>query len=129
MSLDALIGQKESTLRIVGPDGQPFLGANGEPWTITIAGPTHPKGFQAEEAMRLRVLRQMEGKGETAEEYIDRVIEPLVVRTIAWTPIQLGGEPFLCTPENARKLYRESDVVRKQVEGFIFRSVNFLKPQ
>lgn len=129
MSLDALIGQKESVLRILGPDNNPFMGADGEPWTITIAGPTHPKGFQAEEALRLRVLKQLDGKGETAEEYIDRVIEPLVIRTLSWTPINLGNEPFPCTPENARKLYRESDLVRKQVEGFIFRSANFLKPQ
>lgn len=129
MQLDALFSSPESDLEIVGPDGKPFVGADGEPWKIRIAGPTHPMGFKAEESMRLRVLRQMESGKETPDDYIDRVLEPLILRTLSWTPINLGDKPFPCTAENARKLYRESDVVRKQVEGFIYKTANFLKPR
>lgn len=128
MSLDSLIGQKEARLKILGPDGSPFFGSDGDQWSIVIAGPTHARGFQAEEMMRLHALRSLDGKGETAEQYIDRVIEPLVTRTISWSPIMFNGEPFVCTPENARKLYRESDLVRKQVEAFAYRSSSFLNP-
>ena len=126
--LESLIGKKQADVAIIGPDGAPFVGADGDQWRITIAGPTHPKGFAAEEAMRLRALRQLDGRGETAEEYIDRVLEPLVTRTIGWTPVTLNGEPFVYSSENARKLYRESDLVRKQVEVFIYRSASFLNP-
>jgi hypothetical protein len=129
MQLDSLFSSPESVIEINGPDGKPFIGADGEPWRITIAGPTHAMGFKAEESMRIRVLRAMDGSKETESDYIERVLEPLVIRTLAWSPINLGGAPYLCTPENARKLYRESDLVRKQVEGFIYKSGNFLKPQ
>ena len=129
MTLDSLIGAKEAKLTILGVDGSPFVGADGEPWTITIAGPTHAKGFAAEETMRLRALKLLEGKGETSEEYIDRVLEPLILRTIAWSPITLAGQPFPCTPENVKRVYRESDFVRKQVEGFVYKTSNFLNPQ
>jgi hypothetical protein len=128
MSLENLIGTKQAELAIVGADGAPFHGSDGDQWKITIAGPTHPKGFAAEEMLRLHALRSLEGKGETSEQYIERVIEPLVTRTLSWSPITFHGEPFPCTQENARKLYRESDLVRKQVEGFIYKTANFLKP-
>lgn len=124
----ALFEKPETALEIKGPDGAPFMGSDGEPWRITIAGPSHAQGFRAEEAMRLRVLRQMTDKDKAAnpaEDYIERVLEPLVLRTIDWSPINQNGKPFLFTPENARLLYRTSDLVRKQVEGFVYRAENF----
>ena len=67
--------------------------------------------------MRLRALKLLEGKGETSEEYIDRVLEPLILRTIAWSPITLAGQPFPCTPDNVKRVYRESDLCANKSRG------------
>jgi hypothetical protein len=119
---------EEAWLPIMGADSKPFVGSDGEQFKIKIAGPTHSAGFRADEALRLRVLKQMTnqtGVETIAEDYIARVLEPLVLRTLDWTPISQGDQLFVCNEENARRLYRQSDLVRKQVEGFIYRAENF----
>lgn len=127
--LENLFEEQVVKLDIIGPDGTPFIGTDGEGWWITIAGPSHPAGFKAEEVARLRVFKQMTGKQEVdvADDYIERIIGPLVIRTLEWGPINQGGKPFHCTPNNVRALYTKSDLVRKQVEGFVYHAENFRK--
>lgn len=131
MDLLDLFEKTEEWLEIKTGDGKTsFIGADGEPFRILIAGPAHPRAFRAEELVRHRVLREMsgEGRGEvTPDQYIERALEPLIIRTLDWSPIMSNGAIFPCTPENVKYLYRNSDLVRKQVEGFVFRAENFQK--
>lgn len=131
MDLLDLFEKTEEWLEIKMGDGKTsFIGADGEPFRIKIAGPAHPMAFRAEEVVRHRVLREMSGeaKAETSpDQYIERALEPLIIRTLDWSPIFSNGNLFPCTPANVKHLYRNSDLVRKQVEGFVFRSENFQK--
>lgn len=125
--LNTLFESEEFWLPIMALDGKtPFIGADGEPWRIKLAGPTHDLGFKAEEDMRGRIIRAAAGEDPT-ETYIDRALAPLVTRTLGWTPVTLGGGTFHYSPENAKLLYRKGDYIRRQVERALQTNEGFRK--
>jgi hypothetical protein len=78
--------------------------------TVTIAGPEHPKRKAIEFSKQRRMITALARTGkieitDPVEQEQDK-IDLLVACTLAWADIaDAGGEPILCTAENARKLY------------------------
>lgn len=86
-------------------------------WTWTFAGPGHPATVAIDKEQNARFIareqakeraqvngKKWKGTDETPEELRERTIDYIVARLLRWTEIEMGGEPFPCTPANARKI-------------------------
>jgi hypothetical protein len=74
------------------------------------------KKYAENEAKRIQDARK--GKDTSAidlDELEDLAIESAIVRIISWRGITDGGEEVVFTPDNARKILKEHDWIRKQV--------------
>jgi len=106
---------------VISPrDGQPVM-SYGEPWTITLAGPTHPATLRAEQGRYRRMIKLGGIYGdnilppEVAHEVVRRVVAE---RMIAWTPIDLAGEMRIeCTPDNAERVLAAA--------GWLYHDIHF----
>tara|TARA_Y100000310_G_scaffold324866_2_gene387347 strand:- start:13194 stop:13604 length:411 start_codon:yes stop_codon:yes gene_type:complete len=82
---------------------------------------------QVKEASRKLDLKELRGDTDTQKELL---AELLAVATISWTGIGFGSEEeeFPCTPENAKKLYSDSDTdwIVEQVVPFMRLRRNFV---
>jgi len=102
--------------------GNTVMGSDGEPWRIVFAGPDHQKASRLSPRQQRRMLaRMMAGRDDAMEAQI----APLVKRTLAWSPVELEGKPFPCTPENARRLFSRSVTIRRQAERFLVSEGSF----
>lgn len=85
-------------------------------WTWTFAGPGHEKTIEQRNRLaRERIRReqaweqaQVNGKKfkapeETPEERFQNNIRLITDRLLDWSPVAMDGQPFPCTPENARQ--------------------------
>lgn len=112
------------------PDGTPASGGGGRLVTITLAGMDSDTYGRAERAVRDRLLQRaggaVRGAPISAEPQDAESIELLVACTLAWDGIGDAGGPLPCTPDNARRLYRDFPFLREQVDRFIADRKNFL---
>lgn len=118
-------------LHLRHPDtGKPLFDKDGKPVTIRLAGPDSKRFQDAERWITDRQMQANKGKRNftlTADDIDEYEIERLARCTIAWSPMTQRGEPFACTPENARALYRSNLALRRQVKEFIEERGNFSK--
>lgn len=92
---------------------------SGEPttWTITFAGPGHPKSIEYFDRIARQNLREEASKEQARvngrkwkaeDESLDarrqKNLEMIVSRMIRWSPVRINGEEMPFTPENAMKL-------------------------
>jgi len=112
-------------------DGQPVM-SYGEPWTITLAGPTHPATLRAEQGRYRRMVELGTVYGdnplppEVAHEVVRRAV---AARMIAWTPIDLAGEMRLeCTPDNAERVLQKAGWLYHDIHFALERRTAFLAP-
>lgn len=86
-------------------------------WTWVFAGPGHPTTVAIDREQNARFIareqakeraqvngKKWKGAEETPEELRQRTIDYIVARLLRWSEIELGGEPYPCTPDNARKI-------------------------
>ena len=86
-------------------------------WTITLAGPSHPKSvaYRDDQARRdihkanlveqARVNgRKYKAQDETPAEQRQKFIEGMVARIVTWTPIKVGGKQYDFSDANAVEL-------------------------
>jgi hypothetical protein len=93
--------------------------AKGRPtnWVWTFAGPGHPKAVALSNRLSRERLRKeaeqeqarVNGKKWKAEQdSVDELARQnadiIVERLLGWSSVQMAGEDYPCTPENARKL-------------------------
>lgn len=110
-------------LRLTLPDSDKVaLGSDKQPMIIKLAGPDSAK-YRA--IMRERAARR--AKGEDVGDIYDLTNDDLAALTLGWSKnIGFGGKDEVeCTPENARKLYEISTIIRTQALNFILRPVSF----
>jgi hypothetical protein len=74
------------------------------------------------EESSLKYLAEMTKGWRTATEYNEQTDEPIEFKPC----ITLKGEDWDCGFENARKLYRQFPVIRRQVDKYINEDANFL---
>lgn len=91
----------------------------GEPttWTITFAGPGHPKTREqtdrlarqalrdSQEQERARVNgRKWKGEEKSPDDVRSANVDFVADRIIGWSPIRLNGEEVVFSPESAKRL-------------------------
>lgn len=133
-SLDDFALEESSDLNLKNAKGEP------SGWVWTFAGPGHPSTVAADERMAKRRLaiqeeqekarvngRKWKGTGDTVEDERDRNIDYIVARLLRWSDgMTVNGEPFPCTPENARKVLLNPGLgVYEQVNTFLLDERSF----
>lgn len=111
-------------------------------WTWFFAGPGHPATIAADERQAKRLLavmdeqertrvngRKWKGTGDTPEDIRERTIEYIAARLLRWTDgMTLDGQPFPCTPENARKMLSNPALgIYEQANDFLRDERSFTK--
>jgi hypothetical protein len=127
--LDAVIAQDEegSVIPINQKNGDPYLGADGSPSTITVLGSESKRYRQTKDSIQRRSMRSRSVKMEPADLLKNR-IDLAAASVIDWSGWEDGTKPYPCTPENAKVLFR-ADHILEQVEMGIFAHADFfVKP-
>ncbi len=134
--IDALASTDEADLEIVDLDG------NKTGWVWTFGGPGHPATIAIDNEQNARFIqrenskerahangRKWKGSDDTAEELRARSVNYIVARLLRWSDMVMGGQPFPCTPDNARKLLsdRRMGVVYDQANTFLIEERSFTK--
>lgn len=136
--LGQLIDQDTARVPINDEAGNRIVGQDGEPWYIEVAGPTHDATKEArnigirqslsnQRRARLKGAALENIQDQEIEEIANQQLEPLAIRTVGWGPISLGGKPFPFSRENARQMYRTSQLIRNQVAKFLEAETSFLR--
>lgn len=96
---------------------------------ITLAG-QDSEVYQKEivKFRREQIDRAIDSKKEKEDDSEDIELRLLVACTISWEGIEWEGKPMECTPENALKLYSNSQLgwLKRQVDRFIHTTGNYL---
>lgn len=123
--LDAIIAEDEegTAIPINQKNGDPYLGADGKPSTITVLGSESKKYRQAKDAIQRRNLRSRATRPEPSDLLKNR-IELASAVVVSWSGWEDKGQPYPCTPENVKNLFR-ADHILEQVESGIFAHADF----
>lgn len=111
-------------------DGRPMLHDDGRPVTITMRGRF---SFSVQAADRdianRRLDAQARGIRVTVESSEAEVTDILVAATKLWSFDTLDGQPFHCTPENARRFWTDARFahLRRGGERFTYEDARFTK--
>lgn len=112
--------------------GQP-LTSDGEPVRVRLAGPDGTRfrtaRRQVREALmeRLAAARERGDAAALAQLEAEAEIEMAAALTLDWENVRLpSGERFACSPDNARRLYRDLPWLLAQVGGFAAERANFI---
>jgi len=138
VDLSAFIPQDTADLEILKPGG-----VEGTGWTVTFAGPSHPKTIAFGNELSRKNLRrsrlieaaQVNGKKFKPEEReVDEVrrenVSFVVSRIVGWTPVRLGpGEPIAFSEEAATNLLIDPKLgwVLNQMTEFLAEERSFTK--
>lgn len=111
----------------------------GDPtdWKITFAGPTHAATIKLRNETQRAAFREMrksqsrryrdDDADDSKDDVAENVVKMLLARTLGWSDVTFGGEPYPFTEENARKLYRGNPLIRAQALNFLSEDANFLQ--
>jgi hypothetical protein len=109
--------------------GNPLLDKSGKPMTLTLAGKDSDRFRMAQEEQREFRLRKAIQTGQERPTLADmraETIDLIAACTISWS-IMVDGEPYPCTRENVREVYRRLPWLVEQADEFITGRANFLK--
>lgn len=124
MDINSIIEQDSTEYELKNPKTEEGTGI-----FITLAGPEHEKRRAAAFAAQRRTRKQLaKVKGEGVwralaesdpEEEEEQLTDSLVVCTLSWRNLELDGQPYEFSAENARKLYTDPRLawVRRQVRA------------
>lgn len=123
----AVIAETGYTFKVELPDGTPT------DFEITVRGSQAPKvkahgkavfnRLQVKEKAAKRQNKEVEFNLDEAE---DMAVESAVVRIVTWTGLEEDGKVVKFTEENAKRIMRELDWVRKQVLDQADNAANFV---
>jgi hypothetical protein len=111
-------------------------------WRWTFSGPAHPITIKLDNEANTRAVERQKaitraqvngkkwgGDDETADDIRDRNIRYIVTRLLRWSDMTMEGQPFPCTPENARMILsdRRFFLVYDQANAFLLEDKSFTK--
>lgn len=113
--VEASVAQDEQgvVIPIMDKNGDPYLGADGKPSTMTVLGSDAKKVRLASEAIQRRAIR-MRGR-VTPADLKANAIDAATAAVTAWSGWEDKSQPLACTPENVRTVLA-FDHIRFQVE-------------
>lgn len=132
----AITAVKEAPLEILDLNG------NGTGWIWTFAGPGHPITIEADRLSAQETLnreaeiertqvngRKWKGAAEKVDDRRARNIGYVVKRLLRWSDIEMNGEAFPCTPENATAVLSNPDMptLYEQANTFLAADKSFSK--
>lgn len=109
------------------PSGAPMLTDDKKPVTITLLGHDADVVTELANEQANRHFRQGLGAKITAEGALANEIELLVKATVSWSGLVFEGEELKCTPDNARRIYRDFPFIRDQARAFMSDRANFYR--
>ena len=128
--IGTLVGEDESTgqfMQLTHPvNGEPLLDGDNKEIGIYLLGKDSSVYRNAQRSVTNRRLNSKGSSTITAERIEAEAIEILAKCTVSWTGILYKGEPLVCGPGAARKLYTEAPWVKEQVDEFIAERANHL---
>lgn len=92
---------------IYQPNGDPYLGADGQPSTITVLGSESKAYKEARRAQQRRIFKAARSGGVsqmTPEESERDAVALAASAVIDWSGWEANGQPLPCTQENVRAL-------------------------
>lgn len=107
----------------------PIEGEEGNQTTITLHGPDSTAQKEVTRKFQNKALKDGVKRKKlniSAEQMDAQALALTVAATADWENIELEGETLECTPENAKKLYKDYPWIREQVEEFMADRANFL---
>lgn len=119
-----------STLEIRHPTtGAVLANGDGRSVTLTLAGMDSSRAKRTERAALDRRLKQSAGRRSavTATDIDSDSLEVLASVTLSWSGFVVDGQEIECTPENAKRLYKQWPWLREQAQAFVEDRANFLK--
>jgi hypothetical protein len=131
-TLDTVKASDEgSVLQVRHPTtGAVLANGDGRAVEIKLAGTDSERARKAERSALNRRLKMGGRRGAgtlTAEELDNDALEMLAVCTLAWSGFVMDGQEVECTPENAKRLYRQMPWLREQAQAHAEERSNFLK--
>lgn len=116
--------------------------SNGAPtdWVWTFAGPGHPQALaqsnrvSREQLAKNRLKEQAQANGrkwkapeQSPDELLEDNVSFVLERLLGWSPVQLGGQDYPFTQDNARKLLmdRRKGALLQQAIEFILDDNSF----
>jgi hypothetical protein len=120
--IQAAIAQDEEAVAVTiyNKAGDPYTGSDGKPATISVVGSESKRYRDARQVIQRAALRT-HGKptpDETLERIRDNNIALTAAAITAWSGWESEGQPWPCTPENARDLMA-IEHIRDQVANAI----------
>jgi hypothetical protein len=129
-SIKAAVAQEDEgvTVTIYQKDGDPYLGADGEPSTITVVGSESARYKRAKHAQYRRMTKRVRsGRGEaTPEELEQDAVDLVAAAVIGFSGWEDGTTPLPFTPENVKMLLG-FDHIMEQVQAGIHRHASFFE--
>ncbi len=118
-AIDAVVAEseREATITITRPDGEPYRAADGTECTITFTG-DQSRTYRAErERIRRRALNSRKSKVDPKD--VDRnridIAAAAVTRWSGWEGDD--DQPAACTPENVKRLLKAEHILVQLEEG------------
>lgn len=117
--LDELLAldERRAEVTIYAKGGDPYLGANGEPSTITVVGSESKRVRDAQRASTKRLIRGRRSK-LTPEDMEQNRIAVAAAAVVDWSGWEDGDSPLPCTPDNVRRLLQVPHIL-EQVESAV----------
>lgn len=99
--------------------GEPYVGEDGKPATMTILGEFAEPCQQAIKASRRRFLKQVRTNPNELDPDNEASIALGVAAVVAWSGWTLDGQSAPCTPENVRRALTAAPWLRLQVSAVV----------
>jgi hypothetical protein len=109
--------------------GAVLSNGDGTSVTLTLGGMDSRRAKTVERGALNRRLKQNSGRRSTvtAEDIEADALEVLAAITLGWSGFIVDGAAIECTPENAKRVYRQWPWLREQAQAAAEDRSNFLK--
>lgn len=105
-------------------NGEPYVGADGKPATVTVVGSESKRYRAARDAISRKMLRGRRSRLEP-EDLMRNRVDMAAAGVIDWSGWESNGKPAPCTPENVKALLLAADHILEQVESGISEHADF----
>lgn len=116
------------TVTIFQKDGDPYLGADGKPCTVSVIG-TEAPSLQKARRKIVRAAQRRAMSGQLTDADIDlRDRQELAAAVVGWSGWEVDGKPWPCTHANVMEML-SVEHVRNQVWAGVYQHAVFFEKE